>query len=127
MKFVGEIGINHNGKIENVFKIMDKFKFLQVFKLQKLTPHLLAKDKFNAPHPVPKNSFSKVSYGKHKEALELSPKQIEKVHAKAIAMKCQLAISVFDIPAAKSIMHIDFAWIKIPSCRSNDWCYHRDF
>ena len=32
MKFIGEIGINHNGELKNALKIVEKFNFLDILK-----------------------------------------------------------------------------------------------
>ena len=79
VQFVAEIVINHNGKLNNVFDMIDAFNFLDVIKMQKTVPRLnLSKEKYNNPHPVPKNSFGK-TYGEHKEFLELSSKYPKEV------------------------------------------------
>lgn len=121
VKLIGEIGINHNGKIENVFELVDAFQFLDVIKMQKLEPKVsISPDRYNAPHPVPDNAFGD-TYGKHKEFLEFTKEQYRDIKQYIITKGMKYSSSVFDVKAAEDVIWTNPEYIKIPSARCNDF------
>lgn len=120
IKLVAEIGINHNGEIDNVYKMIDAFDFVDVIKMQKTTPKLMLSDKkYNSPHPNPKNAFGD-TYGKHKEYLELDIKEYKKIKEYVENKELKFSSSVWDIQSAEEIISLNPFYVKIPSCRSNN-------
>ena len=74
---IAEIGCNHKGEMEiarEMIRIAKVFCNVDVVKLQKRNVReLLSEEQYNAPHPVPENSYGK-TYGAHREYLEFDIK-----------------------------------------------------
>lgn len=117
-KVVAEIGCNHMGDMEiakEMIGVAATFCKADFVKFQKRTnKELLTPEQYQAPHPVPRNSFGD-TYGAHREYLELSVDQHRELKAYCEQMKIGYATSVWDLTAAKEIAAIEPAYIKIPS------------
>lgn len=115
---VAEIGCNHMGELEiakEMVTVAATFCKAQFVKFQKRTNReLLTREQYEAPHPVPRNSFG-ASYGEHREYLELSVDAHRELKVHCEAMGIGYATSVWDLTAAREIAAIDPAYIKIPS------------
>src|SRR5262245_37494042 len=74
-RVIAEIGCNHKGEMEVAYesiKMAALFSNVDVIKFQKRNVReLLTEEEYNAPHPVPYNSYGLV-YGTHREALEFN-------------------------------------------------------
>ena len=71
-KIVAEIGCNHMGQISIAKDLIGLAKDAGAgyVKFQKRNnKHLLTNEQYNAPHPVPENSYGD-TYGAHREFLE---------------------------------------------------------
>ena len=68
---VAEIGCNHKGNFNIAKQMIREAKQCgaDYVKFQKRDNRYLLGDKYNAPHPVPYNSYG-ASYGKHRDYLE---------------------------------------------------------
>ncbi len=80
---------------------------------------LLSEEQYNAPHPVPYNSYGE-TYGAHREALEFTAEQhrILKTYAEEIGIV--YSTSVWDVTSAKEIVALQPEFIKVPSaCNHN--------
>ena len=78
---VAEIGCNHKGDF-NIAKKMIKVavrKWCNLCKISKRDNKYLLKEDYFKPHPNPINSYGK-NYGEHREFLEFSIKQHEKLY-----------------------------------------------
>ncbi|MBO6936280.1 MAG: N-acetylneuraminate synthase family protein [Deltaproteobacteria bacterium] len=117
-KVVAEIGCNHMGDMaiaKEMVGVVATFCKADFVKFQKRTnAELLTPEQYDAPHPVPRNSFGD-SYGAHREFLELSLDQHRELKEYCEQMKVGYATSVWDLTAAKEIATIEPAYIKIPS------------
>ena len=75
---IAEIGCNHKGDIEiakEMIIMAAHFCNVDAVKFQKRCPkELLTPEEYNAPHPVPYNSYGE-TYGAHREALEFTVEQ----------------------------------------------------
>ncbi len=121
VKLIGEIGINHNGNLSMVYDLINRFSFLDVIKMQKLEPKVsIPPERYNAPHPVPKNSFGD-TYGQHKEFLEFNIEQYLQIKGYIESKGMTYASSVFDEKAAADVISTNPKYIKIPSARCNDF------
>lgn len=119
LSLVAEIGINHNGKVDNALDLVEAFSFCDVIKIQKMTPKLfLNKQRYEAPHPEPKNAFAK-SYGEHREKLELSKSDLKKIKKACDKERIEFAASVCDTQAVDDVIDLSPYYLKVPSCRSN--------
>ena len=121
---IAEIGCNHMGKISLAKEFIDiskKFCDLRYVKFQKRHPKtLLSKKEYNAPHPVPENSFGK-TYGKHREKLEFNLKQHKYLKKYCESKKITYSTSVWDLKSAKEISSINPKFIKIGSATNTNY------
>lgn len=90
-------------------------------KFQKRTPkELLTPEEYNAPHPVSHNSYGE-TYGAHREYLEFDAAQHQELKALAEAEGLVYSTSVWDITAAREIVPLQPAFMKIPSASNLDF------
>ncbi len=121
---IAEIGCNHMGKISIAKEFIDiskNFCDLKYVKFQKRHPKtLLSKKEYNAPHPVPENSFGK-TYGKHREKLEFNITQHKYLKKYCESKKITYSTSVWDLKSAKEISKIKPKFIKIGSATNTNY------
>ena len=121
---VAEIGCNHKGD----FKIAKKMVKVAAdigatyVKFQKRDNRYLLKEDYYKPHPNPINSYGK-NYGEHREFLEFSIKQHEKLYLECKKNKIKYATSVWEKKSAESIINsnINLDYIKVPSACNLDF------
>ena len=117
-KVIAEIGCNHTGQIEiarEMIKIAKIFCGVDVVKFQKRSPkELLSEEEYNAPHPVPHNSYG-MTYGEHREQLEFSVEQHRELKADCEDLGIVYSTSVWDLASAQLIASLNPDLIKIPS------------
>lgn len=117
-KIVAEIGCNHKGDIEiakEMIGVAATFCKADYVKFQKrCNRELLTPEQYNAPHPVPENSYGR-TYGEHRELLELSLDQHRELQEYCKQMRIGYATSVWDLTSAREIVSISPDYIKIPS------------
>ncbi len=89
-------------------------------KFQKRCPkELLTEEQYNAPHPVPYNSYG-ATYGEHREFLEFDLDQHKQLKSWCEEAGITYSTSVWDMTSAKEIVSINPRFIKIPSaCNTN--------
>ncbi|AAM07120.1 N-acetylneuraminate synthase family protein [Methanosarcina acetivorans] len=118
IKVIAEIGCNHKGEMEiahEMIKVAAQFCKVDIVKFQKRTPvELLTPEEYNAPHPVPHNSYGK-TYGEHREFLEFNLDQHKQLKKWCDDWGVVYSTSVWDLTAAKEIVSINPELIKIPS------------
>lgn len=117
-----EIGCNHMGDIniaKQMIEIASNFCNADIIKFQKRTPsEILTPEEYNAPHPVPTNSFGE-TYGQHREFLEFTVDQHKELMEECKKYGKVYSCSVWDLTSAKEICSISPGVIKIPSACSN--------
>lgn len=122
-KIIAEIGCNHKGDINIAKEMIDiaaTYCKVDVVKFQKrCNKELLSESEYNAPHPVPENSYGN-TYGEHRDFLELSLDQHNELKQYAENKGVEYATSVWDLTSAKEIISLRPKFIKIPSaCNLN--------
>ena len=120
-KVVAEIGCNHKGEFEIAKELIRLAKECDatVAKFQKRTPkELLTEEQYNAPHPVPYNSYGD-TYGAHREFLELSQEQHADLKAYCEELGIIYGTSVWDVTSAKEIVALEPEYLKVPSACNN--------
>ena len=121
---IAEIGCNHMGDINLAKKFIDvskNFCDLKIVKFQKRNPKtLLDSIEYNAPHPVPENSFGK-TYGLHREKLEFSLRQHRILKRYCESKKIIYSTSVWDLKSAKEIVKLKPKFIKIGSATNTNY------
>lgn len=118
---VAEIGCNHMGKFETAKELIKLAKNCdaQYAKFQKRTPkELLTPEQYNAPHPVPYNSYGD-TYGAHREFLEFDQEQHADLKKYCEEIGVGYATSVWDNTSAKEIIELQPDYIKVPSACNN--------
>jgi len=119
---IAEIGCNHMGDIniaKQMIEIASNFCNADIIKFQKRTPsEILTEEEYNAPHPVPTNSFGE-TYGQHREFLEFNVEQHKELMDECKKYGKVYSCSVWDLTSAKEICSISPKVIKIPSACSN--------
>ena len=114
---VCEIGCNHMGKIDLAkdLALSASQCGASVIKFQKRNnKELLSKEEYEAPHPVPENSYGK-TYGEHREFLEFDLSQHALLKEYIESLNCIYSTSVWDLTSAKEITELEPALIKIHS------------
>ena len=118
---VSEIGCNHMGDFEIAKELLklSKESMADYGKFQKRnSKELLTEEQYNAPHPVPYNSYGE-TYGAHREYLEFDLNQHAELKKYAESIGIGYATSVWDVSSAKEIMELEPDFIKIPSACNN--------
>ena len=120
-KVIAEIGCNHKGEFEIALELIQLAKNTgaTVAKFQKRTPkELLTEEQYNAPHPVPYNSYGN-TYGAHREFLELSQAQHAELKKFAESIDITWSTSVWDVTSAKEMIELEPSFLKVPSACNN--------
>lgn len=118
VKIIAEIGCNYQGNFDKALEMIEVAASqckVDIIKFQKRNPkELLSSEEFDAPHPVPENSFGS-SYGLHRDYLESNIKDhiLFKKHCEKFGK--HYSTSVWDLTSAKEVIEIKPNFIKIPS------------
>ena len=120
-KVIAEIGCNHKGDFEIAKELIRLAKQCDAdyAKFQKRnSKELLTDEQYNAPHPVPYNSYG-ATYGEHREFLEFNIDQHAELKAYCESIGIGYATSVWDMTSAYEVMGLKPDFIKIPSACNN--------
>lgn len=124
IKVIAEVGCNHKGDMDIAKEhIITAALFCKadVVKFQKrCNRDLLTPEQYNAPHPVPENSYGK-TYGEHREFLEFNQEQHAQLKAWCEEVGIVYSTSVWDLTSAKEIAELKPELIKIPSACNNNY------
>lgn len=117
-RLIAEIGCNHKGEMDiakEMIAVAAKVCKADVVKFQKRNNReLLPPEQYDAPHPVPENSYGR-TYGEHREKLEFSVEQHAELQAYCKEQGIVYATSVWDLTSAREIASLNPMLIKIPS------------
>ena len=122
-KVVAEIGCNHMGEMSIAKELIDLAKNAGVkyVKFQKRSNiELLTEEQFNAPHPVPENSYGD-TYGKHREFLEFTLDQNKELKDYCDSIGMIYSTSVWDVTSAKEMITFEPEFLKVPSACNNNF------
>lgn len=122
-KVVAEIGCNHMGDfdIAKELILLAKQSGAGYVKFQKRNnKELLSKEQYNAPHPVPYNSYGE-TYGQHREFLEFSKEQHKELKQYCDSLDIVYSTSVWDITSAKEMIEFAPQFLKVPSACNNNF------
>lgn len=115
---IAEIGCNHRGEPETareMVRVAAHVCGVDAVKFQKRNPReCLTPEQYNAPHPVPQNSYG-ATYGEHREALEFDIEEHRRL--KALCEECGViySTSVWDMTSAREVVGLEPVMIKVPS------------
>ncbi|MBR5360897.1 MAG: N-acetylneuraminate synthase family protein, partial [Lachnospiraceae bacterium] len=120
---IAEAGCNHMGSMDIAHELIvtaAMFCKADAIKFQKRCPkELLTEEQYNAPHPVPYNSYGD-TYGAHREFLEFNLDQHRQLKKWCEEAGITYSTSVWDMTSAKEIASLNPKFIKIPSaCNTN--------
>lgn len=122
-QLIAEIGCNHMGQFEIAKELIKLAKECgaTVAKFQKRNnKELLTEEQYNAPHPVPHNSYGD-TYGAHREFLEFSQEQHAELKGYAESVGIAYSTSVWDVTSAQEIIALEPSLIKVPSACNNNF------
>jgi len=116
---IGEIGINHNGSVENCKKMMylGKLSGVNAIKIQKRTPELCVPEEQKMKGK--ETPWGTMSYLSYKKRIEFNEEQIQELFEYAKEIDVTFFASVWDIPSV-DIMCKYTNIGKIPSALIND-------
>lgn len=120
---VAEIGCNHMGDIAIAKELiyLAKESGAKYVKFQKRNnKELLTVEQYNAPHPVPENSYGK-TYGEHREFLEFSVAQNKELKDYCDSIGITFSTSVWDVTSAKEMIALEPDFLKVPSACNNNF------
>jgi N-acetylneuraminate synthase len=120
---IAEIGCNHMGDLEIAKRFIDvagSFCEIRNVKFQKRSNReLLPPEQYDAPHPVPTNSFGD-TYGQHREFLEFSLEEHRKLKDYCDERGMVYASSVWDLQSLRDIASLAPDYLKIPSASNTN-------
>ena len=122
-KIIAEIGCNHMGQFEIAKELIDlaQQSGAKYVKFQKRNnKELLTEDQYNAPHPVPENSYGD-TYGTHREFLEFNVAQNRELKEYCDSVGMVYSTSVWDVTSAKEMITFEPEFLKIPSACNNNF------
>lgn len=122
-KVVAEIGCNHMGDMDIAKELIRLAKEAGVgyVKFQKRNnKELLTEEQYNAPHPVPENSYG-TTYGEHREFLEFTVDQNRELLEYCNEIGIEYSTSVWDVTSAHEIASLEPNFIKVPSACNNNF------
>lgn len=122
-KVIAEIGCNHKGEFDIAIELLDLAKQCgaDVAKFQKRNnKELLTEEQYNAPHPNQANSYGS-SYGEHREYLEFTVEQHQKLKEHCDSIGLEYSTSVWDVTSAKEMITFKPSLLKVPSACNNNF------
>ena len=117
---IAEIGINHNGDIQIVKKLIDAASACQwdCVKFQKKEPEICVPDhQKNSPKETP---WGKMTYLEYKKRLEFGKKEYDYIDKYCKEKPINWTASVWDLPSLEFLLNYDIPFIKIPSAKLTD-------
>ena len=122
-KIIAEIGCNHMGEFALAKELIDlaKQSGAKYIKFQKRNnKELLTENQYNAPHPVPYNSYGS-TYGEHREYLEFNVEQHKELKNYCDSIDIVYSTSVWDVTSAKEMITFNPQFLKVPSACNNNF------
>tara|TARA_B100000900_G_scaffold258831_1_gene220604 strand:- start:10643 stop:11506 length:864 start_codon:yes stop_codon:yes gene_type:complete len=117
---IAEIGINHNGSLENAFKLIDlaKESGCDAVKFQKRTPELaVPKDQWNIKRQTP---WGEMTYIDYKNKIEFTLEEYKEIDSYCKKNNITWFASCWDQEAIKEMISIDIKCFKIASASLTD-------
>lgn len=118
--FIAEIGINHNGDIENALKLIEASKLAgcNAVKFQKRTPEIATpKSSWNILRDTP---WGRMKYIDYKKKIEFGKKEYDIIDKFCKKIGIMWTASCWDIPSVKFIEKYKVKFHKVPSACITD-------
>jgi len=125
--FIAEIGINHNGDIQNALKLIEASKFAgcDVVKFQKRTPEIATpKSTWNNLRETP---WGKMKYIDYKKKIEFGKKEYDIIDKFSKKIGILWTASCWDIPSIRFIEKYKVKFHKVPSACITDLNLLREY
>lgn len=124
VKVIAEIGCNHKGDMETAKELIRVAAHVckaDIAKFQKRhNRELLPPEQYDAPHPVPENSYGD-TYGAHREFLEFDVDQHRELIDCCNENGIAYSTSVWDLTSAKQMAALNPPLLKIPSATNQHY------
>ena len=117
---IGEIGINHNGDMDVVERLIDLAAVagFDAVKFQKRTPAIcVPKSMRNVIRDTP---WGQMTYMSYKNRVEFSRREYNHIAKYCKAKDVQWSASPWDLPSAEFLKQYDLPWVKIASASLTD-------
>ena len=120
---IGEIGINHNGDIDNVFKLIDiaKVAGFDAVKFQKRNPNKCVPE--DQKYKIKDTPWGKMSYIDYKLNVELSKRQYNLIDKYCRNKGITWSASPWDSDSIEFLSQYSLPWVKVPSALVTDHGY----
>lgn len=118
--FIAEIGINHNGDIQNALKLIESSKLAgcDAVKFQKRTPKIATpKSSWNIMRETP---WGKMKYIDYKKKIEFGKKEYDIINKFCKKINILWTASCWDIPSVNFIEQYKVKFHKVPSACITD-------
>ena len=118
--FIAEIGINHNGDIQNALKLIESSKLAgcDAVKFQKRTPKIATpKSSWNIMRETP---WGRMKYIDYKNKIEFGKKEYDIIDKFCKKINILWTASCWDIPSVKFIERYKVKFHKVPSACITD-------
>jgi N-acetylneuraminate synthase len=116
MKFIAEIGINHNGSLENAIKLIDMAKEcgVDIVKFQKRTPELCVPEQIKSviKYDTP---WGDITYLDYRNKIEFGEEEYNKIDRYCKELGMEWMASAWDIESQKFLMKYNLKHNKISS------------
>ena len=125
--FIAEIGINHNGDIQNALKLIEASKFAgcDAVKFQKRTPEIATpKSTWNNLRETP---WGKMKYIDYKKKIEFGKKEYDIIDKFSKKIGILWTASCWDIPSIRFIEKYKVKFHKVPSACITDLNLLREY
>jgi len=123
---IGEIGINHNGCIDNVLKLIDIacVSGFDAVKFQKRNPAVCVPD--NQKNKIKETPWGKMSYLDYKYNIELGKRSYNTISKYCESKGIDWSASPWDVDSIEFLSNYDLPWVKVPSAliTNHDYLKH---
>lgn len=118
--FIAEIGINHNGSIENALKLIDIANICDVdaVKFQKRTPELCIPE--NRKSQIRETPWGDITYLEYKKKIEFGPQEFKEIDSYCKKKNMIWFASPWDEPSVDFLEQFDIPCYKIASAKLTD-------
>ena len=113
--FIGEIGINHNGDIQNAKKLIDAVNACgwDCAKFQKRNPDICVPEhQKGLPRKTP---WGEMTYLEYKHRVEFTTKEYDIINQYCSEKPVDWSASVWDLESLEFLLNYDVPFLKIPS------------
>lgn len=117
---VAEIGINHNGDLEEAKRLIDiaKEAGCDVVKFQKRNPEVSVPD--DQKYLMKETPWGNMRYLYYKNRIEFDKKEYDELNAYCRAVGIDWTASVWDLDSVEFMLNYEVPYIKIPSAKLTD-------